>query len=146
MGFLSEKDLADINTAIRETTDTFMTAEVSLFIKQAKLSLFSSSDAEHQELKIRVLPVAEDTQGGATVSSDRKGKWDFTKGYLQINYDYLKEINLIETDGSCKINHATDYVLTPQGRYDIEGVNLIGWLVGKYMLVKIHIKKRLSDG
>jgi len=146
--FLTDQDFADIRSAINDTIETFAQLQVTYKKNQKRTrSRFNRELTDNQvfdDFTLNVLQVWEKNEKGMS-QVDKKGKWDFSEGYLLTGFDSIETLNLVDGNGNLTMDQNVDKLLIRGIEYEVMGIITLGQLKDKDCLVKIQFKKLLKN-
>lgn len=146
--FLTDTDFADIRSAVNDAIETFAQLEVTYKkLRKRTRSRFNrelTTDQNFDDYILNVLEVWEKNEKGMS-QVDEKGKWDFSEGYLLVQFDAIETLGLVDVNGNITMDQDVDKVLIKGVEYEVNGVITLGQLKDKDCLVKIQFKKLLKN-
>lgn len=142
MDILSANEVAQIRSAIRDVTDTFLQIPVIYQLKQNQIDRFNE-DAKPPTIQYSLVCLQIFSPNG-TVQMTKLGKYDLTDGYILFNYQYLKEKEMIDPNGNFIGNANADFFIIQGNTYEITAINLLGPLKDTYSLVQMLFKNNMK--
>lgn len=144
---LTPADIAEINAALTDATDTFFKTPIALNIHNRTVAAFNEGNNNTTTTTtVNGLVVYGSGESDGSAVMKHYGDADMSEGYLLFNFADLETAGLTGANNAVHIRAGQDTATFNGETFTLDGgPNLVGPLETKFVLVKIHFKRQLKS-